>query len=329
MISVVIPVYNEAESLRQLHDELIGVAAARQLDLEILFVDDGSTDASWSTIQQLAAADARVGGVRFRRNFGKAAALQAGFQAARGEFVVTLDADLQDDPQELTRFLQALDDGADVVSGWKQVRHDPPDKVIPSRVFNWLVSRVTGVALHDHNCGYKAYRREVVQELRLYGELHRFIPVLAASRGWKVGEIVVNHRQRQFGRSKYGISRNVKGFLDLATVVFLTRLADRPQHGLGAAGLVACGLGALGLMASLAASIGQASRPAQADAWRLIPAPIYASLALSLGIVLLALGLVAELVVANRHAAGTSFAVSARLAARRTANDQKVQEQGN
>jgi dolichol-phosphate mannosyltransferase len=248
MLSVVIPVLNEAESLAALCGELTSVAREQGYDLEILFVDDGSTDGSWSVIEQLAAADPRVHGIRFRRNFGKAAALAAGFEAARGDLVVTLDADLQDDPREIPRFLAAMDSGLDCVSGWKQVRHDPWHKVLPSRVFNWLVGALTGVKLHDHNCGFKCYRREIFNEVRLYGELHRFVPVLAAARGWKVGEIVVHHRPRKFGRSKYGVTRIVKGFLDLLTVYFLTGFEQRPQHLLGTCGILAFGIGLAGLI---------------------------------------------------------------------------------
>ena len=181
MLSIVIPVFNEAESLATLHQELSDVAAAQGYDLDVVFVDDGSTDGSWKAIRQLAAADPRVSGLRFRRNFGKAAALSAGFAQARGELVMTLDADLQDDPREIPKFLAEMEKDLDVVSGWKKVRHDPLEKVLPSRVFNWMVSRVTGVKLHDHNCGMKCYRREVFDEVRLYGELHRFVPVLAAA----------------------------------------------------------------------------------------------------------------------------------------------------
>jgi dolichol-phosphate mannosyltransferase len=247
MLSAVIPVFNEAESLPALYGELSELAREQGLELEIVLVDDGSSDGSWAEIERLAAADARVRGIRFRRNFGKAAALSAGFAAARGDLVVTLDADLQDDPREIPRFLAEIDKGLDCVSGWKQVRHDPWHKVGPSRVFNWLVGWLTGVKLHDHNCGFKCYRREIFNEVRLYGELHRFVPVLAAARGWKVGEIVVNHRPRKFGRSKYGVTRIVKGFLDLLTVYFLTGFEQRPQHLLGTLGIGAFSVGLLGL----------------------------------------------------------------------------------
>jgi dolichol-phosphate mannosyltransferase len=248
MISVVIPVLNEAGSLRQLHSELQQVATDQGYELDIILVDDGSTDESWSVIESLCQQDEQVRGVRFRRNFGKAAALSAGLAAARGDCVITMDADLQDDPREIPRFLLALDDGLDVVSGWKKRRYDPWHKVWPSRGFNWLVSRMTGVRLHDHNCGFKCYRREIFYELRLYGELHRFVPVLAAARGWRVGEIVVNHRARQFGSSKYGLLRIPKGFLDLLTVKFLTGFGQRPQHMLGMIGLGSFALGSLGIL---------------------------------------------------------------------------------
>ena len=247
MLSVVIPVFNEAESLETLWRELSEVAASEGYDLDVVFIDDGSTDGSWDTIGRLAEADRRVSGIRFRRNFGKAAALSAGFEQARGDLVMTLDADLQDDPREIPRFLAEMEKNLDVVSGWKKVRHDPWHKVLPSRVFNWMVSRLTGVWLHDHNCGMKCYRREIFEEVRLYGELHRFVPVLAAARGFRTGEIVINHRPRKFGRSKYGASRIIKGFLDLLTVKFLTGFGQRPQHLLGTVGLGSFTLGALWL----------------------------------------------------------------------------------
>ncbi|QDU21571.1 glycosyltransferase family 2 protein [Urbifossiella limnaea] len=246
LLSLVVPVLNERESLGPLHAEISEVAATLGRPVEVIFIDDGSTDGSWGIVLKLAEVDPRVRGIRFRRNFGKAAALAAGFRAARGADVVTMDADLQDDPHEIPRFLDALQN-KDVVSGWKQVRHDPWHKVFPSRVFNAMVSRLTGVPLHDHNCGMKAYRREVFREVKLYGELHRFIPVLAAARGFTVGELVIQHRPRKFGYSKYGFRRFAKGFLDLVTVKFLTGFGHRPQHLLGNFGLFPIGVGFLGL----------------------------------------------------------------------------------
>ena len=230
MVSIVIPFFNEVESLAILHGEIARVIEPASGGFEIIFVDDGSTDGSWEVITKLTGAATseprasasgqpqppRVHGIRFRRNFGKAAALSAGFAAARGDIIMTLDADLQDDPAEIPNFLLALDLGMDVISGWKKTRHDPWHKVWPSRVFNGMVSWLTGVTLHDHNCGMKCYRAAIFREIRLYGELHRFIPVLAAARGFKVGEVVIKHRPRKFGHSKYGVRRFVKGFLDLS-----------------------------------------------------------------------------------------------------------------
>lgn len=253
MISAVIPVFNEKESLLPLHAELDTVSRQANLDLEVVFVDDGSRDGSWEVIADLARRYPSVRGVRFRRNFGKAAALSAGFKAARGEVVITLDADLQDDPAEIPRFLTAMAQGGpggsplDVVSGWKKVRRDPWHKVFPSRVFNRMVGWLTGVRLHDHNCGMKAYKAEIFREVRLYGELHRFIPVLAHARGFRVGEIEINHRPRRYGSSKYGVRRFIKGFLDLLTVKFLTGFGQRPQHLLGTVGLVSFLAGNLGM----------------------------------------------------------------------------------
>lgn len=299
-VSVVIPLFNEVESLRLLYQE---IKAALDEELgegrtwEVVFVDDGSKDGSWEVVADLAKADARVRGIRFRRNFGKAAGLQAGFNAARGAFLMTLDADLQDDPREIVRFLKEMEKGYDVVSGYKQRRHDPWHKVYPSRVFNWMVSTLTGVKLHDHNCGVKCYRREVVQEVRLYGELHRFVPVLAAARGFRVGELVVNHRARKFGHSKYGVIRIVKGFLDLFTVAFLTGYGQRPQHILGTAGLAFFGLGALGLVYLSIYWVVSQIMPG----WNLTPLHdrplvIYSVAALLFGGQLMSVGLIAEMI---------------------------------
>jgi glycosyltransferase involved in cell wall biosynthesis len=319
MLSAVIPVYNEVDSLRALHGELADVAREHGYDLEVIFVDDGSQDGSWEAIEQLAAADPRVRGIRFRRNFGKAAALSAGMGAARGEIVFTLDADLQDDPREIPRFLAEMNQGLDCVSGWKQVRHDPWHKVGPSRVFNWLVGVLTGVKLHDHNCGFKCYRREIFDEVRLYGELHRFVPVLAASRGWKVGEIVVNHRARQFGRSKYGVTRIVKGFLDLLTVYFLTGFEQRPQHLLGTCGILsfAAGLAALTYLSITWFLANATDWNLRFPQWAFLPlhqrpALIYAMGALLLGAQFMSIGFLAELFTAYYGRTSVPYSVKAR-----------------
>jgi glycosyltransferase involved in cell wall biosynthesis len=316
VISVVIPVYNEVESLRPLHAEIAEVVRRQELDAEILFVDDGSVDGSWKVIQELAAQDSRVYGVRFRRNFGKAAALSAGFHAARGDVILTLDADLQDDPAEIPSFLEALEgpdsEALDVVSGWKKVRLDPWHKVWPSRVFNWLVSTVTGVRLHDHNCGMKCYRAEVFREIRLYGELHRFIPVLAAARGYRVGEIAVNHRPRKFGHSKYGVRRFVKGFLDLLTVKFLTGFGQRPQHLLGSLGLVSFLLGNLGMVYLGVTWVINFFRPKSFDPLHTRPLLIYSVAALLLGAQMMSIGFLAELMTAYMSRDEDSYSIAER-----------------
>lgn len=310
-LSTVIPVCNEAESLESLHAELSEVAAAQGYALDIVFVDDGSTDNSWRVIQQLAAQDARVRGLRFRRNFGKAAALSAGFRAASGELVMTLDADLQDDPHEIPRFLAEMNRELDVVSGWKRVRHDPWHKVGPSRVFNWMVSAMTGVTLHDHNCGMKCYRREVLSEVRLYGELHRFIPVLAAARGFRVGEVAIQHRPRKFGRSKYGVRRFVKGFLDLLTVKFLTGFGQRPQHLLGTLGLCSFLMGLFGLTYLSAYWLVRQLNPEWGlDPLHQRPAVIYSVGALLLGGQLISVGLLAELITAQQGGNADSYSIA-------------------
>ena len=298
-LSTVIPIYNEVESLPTLYAELDEVARANDYDLDIVLVDDGSRDGSWRVIEELAAGDSRVRGLRFRRNFGKAAALSAGFNAARGDLIMTLDADLQDDPREIPRFLDAMSHEHDVISGWKQKRHDPWHKVLPSRIFNAMVSRLTGVALHDHNCGMKCYRREIFREVRLYGELHRFVPVLAAARGYRVGELVINHRPRKYGVSKYGFHRFIKGFLDLLTVKFLTGFGQRPQHLLGTIGLACFLLGGLGMTYLAAEWVlirivpGFSGEPLHQR-----PLLIYSLGALLLGGQLMSIGFLAELITA-------------------------------
>ena len=309
MLSVVIPVFNEADSLAILHQELSEVAIAQGYELDVVFVDDGSTDGSWEVIRGLAAADPRVTGLRFRRNFGKAAALSAGFARARGELVMTLDADLQDDPHEIPRFLAEMEHH-DVLSGWKKVRYDPWHKVWPSRAFNWMVSKLTGVKLHDHNCGMKCYRRQVFREVRLYGELHRFVPVLAAARGFRTGEIVIRHRPRKFGHSKYGAMRIVKGFLDLLTVKFLTGFGQRPQHILGTIGLGSFTVGALGMLALAIWWFISRLSGMQPIHLHERPAVLYSLGLLLLGGQLMSIGFLAELFIAYHASESQSYSIS-------------------
>jgi glycosyltransferase involved in cell wall biosynthesis len=238
VVSVVIPALNEEAGLGELIEQVEAALETIGEAWEVVFVDDGSTDATWATLVELKRSRECVVAIRLRRNFGKAAALAAGFKHARGRIVVTMDADLQDDPAEIPRLIAKLDEGFDLVSGWKTRRNDPWTRRALSRMFNSAVGRVTGVRLHDLNCGIKAYRREVVQELRLYGDLHRFIPVLASYRGFRVAEIPVHHRPRAYGRSRYGIGRLFRGFFDLLTVLFIGRYRYRPLHLFGGVGLI-------------------------------------------------------------------------------------------
>jgi glycosyltransferase involved in cell wall biosynthesis len=306
MISVVVPVHDEEQSLTALHGELDAVFAdGARGTVEFIFVDDGSRDGSWAVLTALAERDPRLRAIRFRRNFGKAAALTAAFQVARGELVFTLDGDLQDDPAEIPRFLARLDQGFDVISGWKKTRHDPWHKVYPSRVFNWMVSRLTGCRLHDHNCGFKLYRREVLREIGVYGELHRFIPVLAHARGFRVGEVEVRHRPRKHGTSKYGYSRFLKGFLDLLTVRFLTRFSQRPLHVLGGIGLAVFGLGILGMTYMAIVWLDPRSRPIGNR-----PLLFYSIANLLVGAQLVTLGILAELVTSYNIRAEDTYSVA-------------------
>ncbi len=243
MISVVIPVHDEERSVALLYDELRSALEPLQTPWEAVFVDDGSTDGSFAALTRLHAAADNIRVVRLRRNFGKAAALDAGFAQAAGDVVVTIDGDLQDDPAEIPRLLLKLDEGFDLVSGWKQHRRDPLRRRALSRIFNRVTGWVSGVHLHDMNCGLKAYRADVVRGMRLYGELHRFIPVLAHHRGFRIAELPVNHRARGHGRSRYGIERYLRGFLDLLTVSFIGRYRHRPLHLFGGLGLVLLAVG--------------------------------------------------------------------------------------
>lgn len=249
-VSVLIPVLDEVGTVEDLAAEVIATLddyAARTggLRFEVLFIDDGSRDGTSERVRQARERDPRVKLLRFRRNFGKASALSAGFEHSLGEIIVTMDGDLQDDPEEIPRFLEALQDGdLDLVSGWKRKRQDPLTKRVPSRLFNWVTRRLARMDLHDFNCGFKAYRREVLDQIAVYGELHRYIPVLASRRGFAVGEIEVNHRARRSGKSKYGWDRFYKGLLDLITVLFITKYTRRPLHLFGFIGLLCFLIGA-------------------------------------------------------------------------------------
>jgi glycosyltransferase involved in cell wall biosynthesis len=245
VISVIVPLLDEEHSLRTLYDEILSALEPLDEPFEVVFVDDGSTDASMEVLTRLVAETNNVVVVHLRRNFGKAAALQAGFLEARGDVVVTMDADLQDDPAEIPRLLAKLDEGFDLVSGWKEQRSDPFLRRLFSRVFNWTTRVVSGVRLHDVNCGLKAYRAEVLQGMRIYGELHRFVPILASYRGFRIAEIPVNHRARPHGTSRYGPERYLRGFLDLLSVTFMGRYRYRPLHLFGGLGVV---MGALGFV---------------------------------------------------------------------------------
>lgn len=292
-IGFVIPVFNEEASLETLYDEITG--ACEKLGIEetkICFVDDGSTDNSWKAIESLCAQNPEVScALRFRRNFGKADALQAGFSHLETDIIFTMDADLQDDPKEIGNFLLKLDEGYDLVSGWKKVRNDPLDKTLPSKIFNTLARAASGVKLHDFNCGFKAYRREVTQNIDLFGELHRFIPILAHAEGFRISEIPVAHRPREYGTSKYGSKRFLKGLLDLITVVVLSRYLQRPAHLFGGCGLLSALIG-FGILAWLSVSKLLFAAPIGDR-----PLFFLGILLLLLGTQLLSLGLLAELII--------------------------------
>jgi glycosyltransferase involved in cell wall biosynthesis len=293
-ISVVVPVHDEERSVALLFEELQSTLQPLDRSWEVIFVDDGSTDGSFAALTRLHAQNDEVSVVRMRRNFGKAAALQAGFIQARGEVVVTIDGDLQDDPAEIPRLLAKLEEGFDLVSGWKTKRQDSWRRRTLSKIFNFTAGRMSGLRLHDMNCGLKAYRTEVVIGLRLYGELHRFIPVLAHYRGYRIAELPVNHRPRSHGRSRYGIERYLRGFFDLLSVSFLGRYGHRPLHLFGGLGLL-LGLTGMGILIYLTglkiagSAIGQR------------PLLILGVLLVVVGIQLFSLGLLSEMIISHHE----------------------------
>ena len=303
-LSVVIPALDEREALPQLIEEIAGVCDDLGLSWEAIVVDDGSTDGSIELVEGLAADLPALRGVRLRRNFGKSAALAAGFEFSEGRTIVTIDGDGQDDPADIPRLLDRLDD-ADLVSGWKHSRRDPLTRRVASRIFNWFTARASGVAMHDMNCGFKAYRGECARSLEVYGELHRFLPVLAAQQGWRVAEVPVNHRPRCHGKSRFGLERYLRGALDLLAVVFMGRYEYRPLHLFGGLGLSLTGAGfAISAYLTVLKLTGEAigNRPLL----------FLGILLIVVGIQLLTFGLLAQMVVsARRQSAGSSFEKSA------------------
>jgi glycosyltransferase involved in cell wall biosynthesis len=293
-ISVVIPLLNEEESLpelaRQLENVLERVARGKY---EVIFVDDGSTDESFRVIQDIHARNQRFKSIRFRTNHGKSAALAIGFSECKGDIVITMDADLQDDPNEIPSLVAKLEEGYDLVSGWKRKRHDPWHKTMPSKLFNAVTSRMSGIRLHDFNCGLKGYRREVIENVQVYGEMHRYIPALAHWEGFRVTEIPVQHRARQHGVSKFGMSRFLKGYLDLLTVMFTTRYIKRPLHFFGAVGSLFAVVGFVtDLYLVIEWSLGRTSLSNR-------PLALFGVAMIIVGVQLISIGLIGELIVKN------------------------------
>jgi len=308
-LSVVIPVYDEEESLPSLCEKLEGVLSPLEASSEIVFIDDGSTDRSYAVIEELASRNPRIRALQFRRNYRKAAALAAGFKAARGDVIITMDADLQDDPAEIGNLLAGLDEGLDLVSGWKRRRLDPLSKTIPSKLFNLVTSAVAGIRLHDFNCGLKAYRREVAEDALpyLYGELYRYLPAIAHWAGYRVGEIPVCHHRRQFGRSKFGTRRLLSGFLDLLSITFVVRFMTTPMHVFGSLGLVCTTVGVLlgGHIAYLWAQFGNIQHRH--------PLLTLAVLLIIVGIQLFSTGLLGDMIASMHQRGGRTPRISRQL----------------
>jgi glycosyltransferase involved in cell wall biosynthesis len=239
-ISVVIPLYNEEESIGELCEWIAKVMTTNNYSYEVIFVDDGSTDNSWKKIESLAVANSNVKGIKFRRNYGKSAALNTAFNVTQGKVVITMDADLQDSPEEIPAlYNKIVNEGYDLISGWKKKRHDPLSKTIPTKLFNWATRKMSGIYLHDFNCGLKSYRSEVIKSIEVYGEMHRYIPVIAKWAGFKkIGEQEVQHQERKYGKTKFGLDRFVNGFLDLLSITFVSKFGKRPMHLFGTIGLL-------------------------------------------------------------------------------------------
>ncbi len=295
-ISVIVPLFNEEESLPELSAWIKRVMDIEKFSYEVIFVDDGSTDSSWEVIQQIAKSNTNIKGVRFRRNYGKSAALNTGFQSSNGAVVITMDADLQDSPEEIPDLYKMIvEDNFDLVSGWKHKRYDPPSKTIPTKLFNAATRSISGIQLHDFNCGLKAYKSKVVKSIEVYGEMHRYIPVIAKWAGFrKIGEKAVQHQARKYGTTKFGFERFINGFLDLLSITFVGKFGKRPMHLFGTLGTLSfviglCILGYLSIAKLIYAEYGIASRPLF----------FFGILALIIGSQLFVTGFLAELMVRN------------------------------
>lgn len=313
-ISVVIPLYNEEESIKELYDWIAKVMEANRFSFEVVFVDDGSTDDSWEEILKMSSADPRVKAIRFRRNHGKSAGLNVGFEAASGDVVITMDADLQDSPDEIPELYRLIkEDGFDLISGWKKKRYDPLSKTIPTKLFNWATRKMSNIELHDFNCGLKSYKNEVVKTVEVSGEMHRYIPFLAKNAGFrKIGEKVVEHRARKYGTTKFGLERFVNGFLDLVTLAFISKFAKRPMHFFGLIGTIMFVVGFfsalfIGVDKLYMMSIGHKARLVTDIAWFYI-----ALTSMILGTVLFMTGFLAELIVRN-SGRRTEYSVDQRI----------------
>ena len=299
-VSIVIPLFNEEESLPELHNWIRKVMQENNFTYEILFIDDGSKDNSWSVIEALAAENIHVKGIKFRRNYGKSAALNVGFEACEGQVVITMDADLQDSPDEIPELYQMIKSGYHLVSGWKKKRFDPISKTIPTKLFNWATRKMSGIKLNDFNCGLKAYKKDVIKSIEVYGEMHRYIPVIAKWAGFsKIGEKEVLHRERKYGYSKFGLERFVNGFLDLLTITFISKFGKRPMHFFGTMGVLMFCVGflaALGLGANKLFYVftGQRAPLVTSNPWFFI-----ALTTMILGTLLFLAGFIAELVLRN------------------------------
>jgi glycosyltransferase involved in cell wall biosynthesis len=300
-ISVVIPLFNEEESIAELYDWIVRVMEANGFSFEVIFVDDGSTDGSWDILERISERDDRCKAIHFRRNHGKSAGLNVGFQSAQGKVVITLDADLQDSPDEIPEFYRMIiQDRYDLVSGWKKKRYDPITKTIPTKLFNWATRKMSDIKLHDFNCGLKAYRLEVVKAVDVHGEMHRYIPFLAKNLGFvRIGEKVVQHQPRKYGYSKFGLERFINGYLDLLTLAFISRFAKRPMHFFGLYGTLTFTIGFilvvyLGVEKLMALRAGDSARLIADNAWFYI-----ALTTMIIGTLLFLSGFLAELIIRN------------------------------